>query len=380
MSRQLQLFAQPESVLSLSPERLRRLCQSFGFVPPVDLEHVTDVKEIAKGLLAFDHHAPRELVSTLITIAELSSWDVADALATGIPEGAGDQLSPADIVAEVWFQQPERLERERARRRAQRLRKFEYFQALPNAPESFRAPSEEGLQQLTAILKSSFTLRKRGGGVRIWSYEEADALWFLIWHGGAFKHDREWENEKMNPVGYQPAINDVVVYDLVSRELRINSQTEWQTQLYRCAFGTLLFGNSRYFPGTNKYTLRPLELDLRAALVCSDVPGMERVMLRQLEFVHPGPNPRVTLDKAENLIESLDFRIPRDCRPLSATFGLKFRGQSLIKSLAISPSNVVHYTPDENSELVEQWIRLRGYIRGETHHDGDNIDEVLDVA
>jgi hypothetical protein len=167
MSRQLQLFAQPESLLSLSPTRLRRLCQSFGFVPPVDLEQVTDVKEIAKGLLAFDHDAPRELVSTLITIAELSSWDVADALATGIPEGVGDRLSPADIVAEVWFQQPERLERERARRRAQRLRKFEYFQALPNAPERFRAPSEEGLRQLTAILKSSFTLRRRGGGVRI---------------------------------------------------------------------------------------------------------------------------------------------------------------------------------------------------------------------
>jgi len=342
---------------------------------------VTDVKALWQALAQFSSEAPPALLEVLVGIAELASWETADALLSRVPENTwrDDALTPADIVAEVWLRQPKLVERERARWRTQRVRKFEYFQAI-DTEQKHRPCGEPELLQLKADLAEHFVARKRGEGVGIWEFEQDGALWFVLGHGDTVKRDRSWNNGELVSVAYRPAKYDVVVYEPVLHELRISACAQWQKQLYRSKFSSLLFDDPNHFPGTNKYTLAPLEQDPRAAVACADVAGIEKVMLHQLRFLRAGVWNRESSDKGPDLLEDPNFRLPPGCRPLSATFWLKIQGRYLPRSLVISPSNVAKYTPDEDGGRIEEWMRLRGYMRDGSCDVDDETAEILDVA
>jgi hypothetical protein len=284
-------------------------------------------------------------------------------------------MTPADVVVETWLRDPQLVEREHARRISQRVRKFEYFQADPNVRRDLTKPNKNDLLQMAHILNESFVLRKRGRNVRIVDFEQDDTLWFVIWHGGTMKLDRSWDNGEMGSVRYRPAVFDVVVYEHKYRELRVSAKANWQQQLYRSAFGTLLFGSSGHFPGTNKYTLEPLVRDMCAALTCVDVDGLELVTLRQLELAYDGASSRRSIERADDLLKDGGIRFPPRSRPVSARFGLKTYWRASPRMLIISPSNIAQFTIDEDSHRIEQWMRLRGYAR-KVHND----DEVLETT
>ena len=43
-------------------------------------------------------------------------------------------------------------------------------------------------------------------------------------------------------------------------------------------------------------------------------------------------------------------------------FQVKFADWKRPRSVTIRPSNIAHYTRDDDAELIEQWLRRRGFI------------------
>ena len=58
--------------------------------------------------------------------------------------------------------------------------------------------------------------------------------------------------------------------------------------MYLDLFSQHLFGQSDYFPGDDKYTLKPLLDDGENALACADIPHLEEVKLVEIQLQFRG--------------------------------------------------------------------------------------------
>jgi hypothetical protein len=156
-----------------------------------------------------------------------------------------------------------------------------------------------------------------------------------------------------------------VVYDANRDELGINASGKKEKALYCELFGDHLFKNLKYFPGDNKYTLDPLKQDGPAALVCSDVDGLEKVTLVELWFFHGGEHGDVEIRKAVDIFAAMAAR-GRSISPMArltrAIFLVKFANAPRPRRVTIRPRNIAQYTRDEDSELVERWLEKRGFM------------------
>ena len=71
-------------------------------------------------------------------------------------------------------------------------------------------------------------------------------------------------------------------------DIRIHAGTKWEKDLYRETMGRRLFGDDHYFSERKAYTLDPLRTDGADALDVSDIPGISRLVLREIEVAWPG--------------------------------------------------------------------------------------------
>jgi len=109
-------------------------------------------------------------------------------------------------------------------------------------------------------------------------------------------------------VFYRPEKHDVLVYEPSIGELRINAASKWEKDLYRRKFGLHLFGGEDFFSGTGEYTLEPLRTDGPAALVCTDVDGMEWIKLKEIHFFWGGSENEIEIRKASDVFAAFEAR------------------------------------------------------------------------
>jgi hypothetical protein len=173
---------------------------------------------------------------------------------------------------------------------------------------------------------------------------------------------------------YRPQKHDVLVYDPARGELRMNCCSRRERQFFLRAFGIHLFGDEHFFPGTAKYTLAPLVRSGRDCLACADVPGLERVRLKEVEFYFPGAPWQRVLRRADDifeLVENEEVRWPGRVEEITrATFEIKFWKTRRPRRLTIVPCNKALYGRDEDSRLLEQWLEARQFLvpnRSETN-------------
>jgi len=129
--------------------------------------------------------------------------------------------------------------------------------------------------------------------------------------------------------------------------------------------GLHLFGGEDFFPGTGKYTLEPLRTDGPAALVCTDVDGMEWVKLKEIHFFWGGSENEIEIRKASDVFAAFEARgrsLPAKSRIIRASFQVKFSDSKTPRTVTIRPSNIAQYTRDDDSAVVEEWLVKRGFI------------------
>jgi hypothetical protein len=195
---------------------------------------------------------------------------------------------------------------------------------------------------------------------------EDDRWVFLIRHGAPCRRECAMQDDLPTTVFYRPQQNDVLKYDAARGELAVNCCSDRERRVLLRLFGTCLFGRPDFFPGAARYTLTPLIRHGRACLACADVPAIEHVHLTEVEVaVQEDPRHRDIRKAADifALVESGKLVWPQNADEIRrATFSIKFRRAPRPRRLTIMPCNRVVYGREEDSGILEQLMRNRGFI------------------
>jgi hypothetical protein len=334
-----------------------------------------DYEALAHVLMTPDESTPRELVDDLFFVDEMATPEGMDALREEIgklPPALRKQLelgadpTPADVAVMVRLHAPDILENKHAETLLVSKRSFQYFQPANGNGKPFTKPTDKQLKTLEAVFDDVFDQMKRGRNSKVFVFDRPDEVWMLVRHGDPCKREGALNSTGSSSVYYRPEVFDVIRYDRKTGELSINAGSCKKIyDLYREKNGLHFFGDALHFPaGKAKFTLDPLRADGEDSLVCSDIDGMESVVLKEVQYFWGGPENEVEIRKAANVFEALKRRnrtIPDSARISKAKFQVKFADSKAPRMVTVSNSNVTSFTRDSDASSVETWLTKRGF-------------------
>lgn len=373
----LQRFTRAETLRAISQNLLMKFLRpynDFFLSRGVSLECHKDTGELDyRGLIKVfmnpDSDTPHGLAEALYFINEMATADGMDQLldeaeSCGIIIDYHPDSTPEDVAIQIWLADREIVEKKHAEQFLHRPKSFEYFQSEGGA-RSIGKVSRNKLEALEGDLDDYFEKKKRGRNSKVFFYPKGDEVWFLVRHGEPFKREGGIKDGQSTSVFYRPETFDVVIYNGTIGEIRMNAGSVGIRKLYRRNFGKHFFGDENHFPGTAKYTLEPLRSDREAALVCSDVEGLEWVVLKELHFYWGGQFREVEIRKADDLtaaFSSNDRKISENARLIKAKFQVKFANARNPRMLTLRPNNIANFTRDGDSVIGEIWLAKRGFV------------------
>jgi hypothetical protein len=215
-----------------------------------------------------------------------------------------------------------------------------------------------------------FVERRLGAGTRVFLFEHEHEVLLVIRHGGPYRREGSLDDGEPGSVHFRPLAFAVAVFDRRSFELRINGGGKREKQMFREAIGRNLFGDAGFFPdGASKYTLEPLR-DGRRSLMCADVQGIRHVRLVELRMYLGGSFNRTRIEQADDIMLALaedEEVVPGDALLTAAKFEVYFTDSAKPRPVTIRHGNVAQYTRDEDADLVETFLRRRGFVQGVSH-------------
>lgn len=391
----LRYFSSPSVLRAITPSRLLEFLSPFnGFfaaqgydLPQADDDRI-DYQKLIDIFMSPSESTPSDLVDALYLVDEMSTHEemvtlIEAAEQEGIVLDDGDEHTPADIAIQIWLQNSELLERKHAEKFAYKPKSFEYYQTDHEQPPTFTSLSASKRASLESDLSDFFETKKRGRGARVFVYPDENEVRFLVRHGEPFKREESLAGTDVGSVCYRPLKYDVIVYDRRLGELRVNARLVGEKKKYRELFGKHVFGDNDCFPGTAKYTLEPLRELGADALACFDVDGIESIVLTEVDFFWGGAQGEIEIRKATDVFAALEARgrtIPERARIIKAVFKVKFADSKTPRSVKICPSNVAEYGRDHDASMIEEWLRLRGFLRNTEIRQNVAVAEALEVA
>ncbi|MBX3378420.1 MAG: hypothetical protein KF678_15610 [Phycisphaeraceae bacterium] len=344
---------------------------SHGAVLPTDPEQI-DIERVEIALLTTIGDLPIDLVDALWHIHEMATPAGMESLLSAAEQTGlrlpGDRLAPADIAVRVWIADADLLRRCHSELSVSRRRSFETFVPAKGASLAWVPPGPETIAALDAAVGAWYVANRRGLGARVLFFDHGDELRFLIRHGGPYRREGSLDDGMPGCVRYRPMAHGIVVFDRRTWELRINSGTKRERIAYRELVGQHVFGRREMFPpDPDRYDLEPLRALGRRSLVCTDVPGLASVRLTELSLYVGGPYHRRKVEKADDVLVALDAAgetISSDALLTSATFEVRFTDGRKPRPVTIRHGNTASYTRDTDAEIIETFLRRRGFVKG----------------
>ena len=374
----LRRFAQPAVLKAIAPKRLQEFLGSYRTyfngrglpLPSPNASNGLDHEQLVEVLMSPDADTPKDLVDALFFVNEMSTAKCMDLLleeaeTKGLSLDGKPDPTAADVAVQVFLKDRRLLERKHAEQYLTRPRSFEYFQTEARPVPAFKQPSRETLTALEHDLDEWFEEKKRGRGSRVFVYPKGDSIWFLVRHGDPFRREGSLDGGQTSSVFYRPEKHDVLVYEPALGELRMNACNNGEKETYRRKFGRYLFGDEDFFPGTGKYTLEPLRTAGTASIVCTDIDGIDRVQLKEIQFLWRGAEWEIEIRKANDIFAALEANgrsMPSRAHIIRASFQVKFTDAKSPRTVTIRPSNIAQYTRDSDADVVEDWLTKRGFI------------------
>jgi hypothetical protein len=371
----LKSFAQPDLLKRIQPGNLIPLLEPFrmfletkGYSIPSGGDPEIDVPALGGILAQPDEEMPGDLVEALHLIGTLGADERFDELlemAAANQIETDGEVTAMDLATQIWLKNPEALERKEHEEHFQNRKSFESFRAAN--PEVVVAIDDlpRDLTALQEALEAYFQAKKRGVGCRVTRKDSPDEVRFLVEHGQPCKREPCRKGPKSTSTFFRPEKTDVVIYDVVHNELRINASTAADVRKYRAFFGHHVFGDEDRFVFREKYTLDPLKKDGRAALNCGDIPGIDKVDLREIEYSWGGAFEHMEIHRAEGLFHALAL-IRRDVETephiRKAVFKIKLAGEKRPRSVTVKAGNKSGYNRGEEAMVIEDWLRARGFV------------------
>ena len=386
----LKSFAQPDLLKKIQSANLIPLLEPFrmflemkGFDLPSGPDQEIDATTLGGILAQPDEDMPGDLVEALHLIGSLGSDERFDELLdlAGANQIETDgEVTALDLATQIWLKNPEALERKEHEEFFQKRKSFESFRAAD--PKDVMAVDDlpVDLSELEASLDAYFQAKKRGVGCRIIRKDSAGEVRFLVEHGQPCKREPSRKGSRSTSTFFRPEKTDVVIYDVTHNELRINASAFADVREYRAVFGRHVFGGEEKFVFCEKYTLDPLKKDGRASLNCRDIPGLDSVNLREVEYSWGGAFEHVEIHRAEGLLHALAL-IQRDIEQepqiRKAVFKIKLDGEKKPRTVTIKAGNKSGYNRGEEAMMIEDWLRARGFVLTEEAAQDAQVDAAL---
>ena len=385
----LRRFTNADTLKQISNESLVQLLAPYrtffagrGLELPTTAMVTVDCEKLANIFMTPDTDMPRDLADALFLVHEMSTKEAMDkivpaAAAVQPPLNLDGADEPADVAVRVWLLRRSVLEAVHAEYELARPKTFVSYLTDREKVPPFKVPDEKTRQAWEQAMDRVFEKKKRGDGCRVLIYSRDGYCWVLVRHGEPFRREGSYEQGKPGSVFYRPQQHDVLIYNLETGELSIHAGSQWERDLYRENFGVFVFGIKNFFPGDGKYTLAPLIEKNEAALTCGDVGEIEWVKLREVEFELMGSgrkNPEREIRKATDLFAAFaarDFKFKEGHIIKRAVFSVKFKDAKRSRSVTITPSNRAKYDRDDDSTIMESWLKLREFIIERNDEDTD---------
>lgn len=345
-----------------------------GIMLPTDPAHL-DIERVEIALLTNVGGLPVELVDALWHMHEMAtSLGMESLLAAAQAAGLAlphDHLSPADIAARVWVENPDLVRRCHTEITVSRRRSFETFVPAAGATLAWATPGPARLAAFETAIVAWYAEHRRGPGARVLFFDHGDEVRFLVRHGGPYRREGSLDDGKPGCVRYRPMAHGLIVFDCRTWELRINGGTKGECTAYRQLIGHHIFGRADMFPADpDRYTLEPLRTLGRRSLACAHVQGLASVRLVELTMYVGGPFRRKKVEKADDVLLALEHAretLPDDALLTAATFDVRFADGRKPRLVTIRHGNKATYTRDTDADLIEAFLRGGGFVKGGSH-------------
>jgi len=244
-----------------------------------------------------------------------------------------------------------------------------YFATVSKLP-AWRRPNRKTLDSLAQDMDMWYDGHKKGRGTRVSVVEKADAAWLIVRHGGTFKRENALENGEPRIVFYRPEAYDLLIYYHRQGELAIyNDGNSMKERRAYCTYlGKNLFGDPEFFQreDADKYTLEPLRSKGRAAMDCTDVPGLDSARLTYLKYQFDGQNNHCVMHRAEDVFTGLDDlgeEILEEAKLVC--MGVKLTpegGLGSERNVRLYAPNISVYDHESDAEIAHQFLVSQGFI------------------
>lgn len=323
-------------------------------------------------LLMAPEWLPDGLNEALFAVDEMATPEGREQLERALGPGRSETVispdsSDEDAVVQAWLAEPQLLAQLHNRQRLARLSSFEYFGSR-QSPKPFAGPDVAALAGLAAGLDGWFSRHSRGQqAVRIEWYPIDGELWFLVRHGDTYTRTPTVDRQRTEVIHFRPEKDDVVVYSPELDEIRINTRTRGERDLYVEQFGLWLRGAGDYFSERRTYTLEPLRTDGAEALDTAGVEGIARITLRGIEVTLDNGFHEVTLHEADDLFQcaaagaSADNPIPKDGQLTRAAFEVHFADCAKPRLVHVRLPNILKLGRHCDACRVGRWLSRRGF-------------------
>lgn len=352
------------------------------------------------NLLLSPEGLPDELNEVLYALEEMSSAEAEDRLKQAIAESGTEinfreDSTAGDVAMQVWLVAPELLAKTHNEQKILRLATFEHFPSKVTKADrlNFTAPTQEQLGKVCAELDLWFSKNNRGkGNSRIDVYRINGKWWFAVRHGDRFQRTPIVQKDKTEILHFRPEKDDVVVFDEDLDELSVHAETKGEKKLYCEQFGFCLRADDHYFVAAKTYTLEPLRMDAEDSLDVTGIPGLSRIVLREIEVAWPGNFHAANIRRSDDLFEEARTRekeaIPKVGRLVRAAFDVYFEGCEKPRKVQLRAGNILKLGRHCDADLVNQWLTKRGFrfnSEKDTHpalslHQRGNLSHVESLA
>ena len=370
-------ISSPGLLAKISPDCLlqflapmREHLEERGFVWPRAANEQIDYEKLGHLLHFPKEGLPPQMVVPLVLVDEMSTDLQMDRLLGAATQrqielSLAGSCSPSDVAVQVWLQAPRLLEELHAENYTIRQKNFCCFAGIGAAPRVFPAVSDSMLRALERDLDDGFEEYQRGRGCRVFIFDHGRKVWILTRRGATFRR------EECMKVGGEPGVQffrpmmyDVLVYDTETDDLGLHVETKWQERLYLSCIGQHIFRNPEYFPAARILTFDPIIERGADALRCADIPGMHEVKLVEVNKRWNNAQHEIDIKKADDFF-ALGDRARSFLQYGTLTklvFRVWFEGDNKPRSVTVRWPNVTKYERDSDSERIEAWLRLRGFI------------------
>lgn len=376
-----QRFTHPRVLKSIEVRRLVLFLDPYrvyfatrGLELPMGTELSAEQFAILSSILASpDTDTPADLLDSIHVINELANnvgmerlFDRIENLAQAFSDD--DEPTPGDVAIEAFMRYRDQVELVHHQRAIGLRKTFTSFQARSEKPPVLPSHLGPAIKALGQSIDRWYCGRRCGRGGVIEHCQDDNAVHFMISHGTPMQRQDILVGGLRDNIHFRAMRDDIAIYDKLIGELRINAETATQRDMYRGMIGKYIFGDESLFPAGEKFTLDPLIEYGEVALSVAGIQGLTGADCLAVKMLLPGHRPEELTSRRTGVVEVLEQRMRmlsdagrEAVRLTEAKFQLTFAESRRSRMVTIKPPNVAIYSRDGDADLMEEFLRQRGF-------------------